>query len=175
MKKLSIAALLLVAFFAVFVTPPAFADDDDERELEAKLSGFQEVPAISTNGSGKFKGKINEAGTSISYELSYSNLQGVAFASHIHLGQARVSGGVIAFLCGGGGKPPCPASGTVSGTIVAADVIGPAGQGIALGEFAELLRAIRAGVTYANVHTSLFPGGEIRGQIDADDEEDDDS
>ncbi|MBA3245914.1 MAG: CHRD domain-containing protein, partial [Actinobacteria bacterium] len=45
------------------------------------------------------------------------------------------------------------------------NVIGPSSQGIAAGEFAELLAAIRAGKTYANVHTSLFPGGEIRAQL----------
>ena len=72
-----------------------------------------------------------------------------------------------AFLCGGGGKPACPATGgTVTGAIRAADGIGPAGQGIAAGEFAELVRAMRAGKTYANVHTSpTYAGGEIRGQI----------
>jgi hypothetical protein len=53
----------------------------------------------------------------------------------------------------------------VSGTVVAADVIGPAGQGIAPGEFAELLRAIRKGVTYVNVHSATQPGGEIRAQM----------
>ena len=46
-----------------------------------------------------------------------------------------------------------------------ADVIGPAGQGIKPGEYAELLRAIRAGATYANVHSSLYPSGEIRAQL----------
>jgi len=48
---------------------------------------------------------------------------------------------------------------------VPADVIGPAGQGIKPGEYAELLRAIRAGATYANVHSSLYPSGEIRAQL----------
>jgi hypothetical protein len=41
-----------------------------------------------------------------------------------------------------------------------------AGQGIAAGDFAELVRAIRAGKAYVNVHSSVFPGGEIRGQLD---------
>jgi len=49
--------------------------------------------------------------------------------------------------------------------LTAANVIGPAGQGVAAGEFAELLRAMRQGLTYANVHSSLATGGEIRGQI----------
>ncbi len=148
---------------------PALATADGK--LKARLRGFQEAPAISTTGSGEFRGKINDDGTSIDYKLSYSGLEGgsVLFA-HIHLGQRSVSGGVIVFLCANVPvpvtTPACPTpSGTVTGTVTASDVIGPAGQGITAGEFAELLRAIRHGVTYANVHTTAFPSGEIRGQI----------
>jgi hypothetical protein len=61
----------------------------------------------------------------------------------------------------------------LSGTIVPANVIGPVGQGIAPGEFAELVAAIRAGRAYANVHSTLFPAGEIRGQINDDNQRDD--
>jgi len=53
----------------------------------------------------------------------------------------------------------------VSGTVVAADVIGPVGQGIAAMELDEILKAMRSGVAYANVHTNNHPTGEIRGQI----------
>ncbi|HLA80117.1 MAG TPA: CHRD domain-containing protein [Thermoleophilia bacterium] len=135
--------------------------------FDARLDGFQETPAVSTTGSGSFNAKTSVDDTEITYELTYSGLEGpTTTAAHIHLGRPGVAGGVIAFLCGGGGKPACPAtSGTVSGTIVAADVIGPVAQGISPGEFAELLRALREGATYANVHTNLFPGGEIRGEI----------
>lgn len=88
--------------------------------------------------------------------------------AHIHSGQKGVGAAVVAFLCGGGGKPACPQAGTVTGTIVATDVIGPAAQGIKPGELDEFIRAIRRGVTYVNVHSTLFPTGEIRGQIDSD-------
>ena len=77
------------------------------------------------------------------------------------------------FLCsnlgnGPAGTQPCPAGpATVTGTLTAADVVGPAAQGIAAGEFEELLRAIRARVTYVNVHSSKFPAGEIRSQLRA--------
>jgi hypothetical protein len=95
--------------------------------------------------------------------------------AHIHLGQKGVNAGVIVFLCQTDTNrdptmlaPTCPQSGTVSGTLTAANVIGPANQGIAAMEFAELVAAIRAGAVYVNVHTAGFPGGEIRGQLDDD-------
>lgn len=146
----------------------AGADDDDG--VQARLKGFEEVPAVSTAASGKFEAEIDRAAQRIDYELSYSDLEAPVLFAHIHLGQRTANGGVAAFLCGGGGKPACPQSGTVTGTIVPADVIGPASQGIAAGEFDELVTAIRAGVTYANVHSQKFPGGEIRGQIRGDDD-----
>ncbi|MGH8247216.1 MAG: CHRD domain-containing protein, partial [Gammaproteobacteria bacterium] len=154
-------------------------DDDDRRRLNARLTGFQEVPAVSTEGRGDFRATINEAGTSISFRLRFSGLSSATSAAHIHLGQRDVNGGVLAFLCGGGGKPACPMAGTVEGTIVAADVTGLTAQGIAAGEFAEVVRAIRAGVVYVNVHTTNFPNGEVRGQIggggrDHDDDDDED-
>ena len=83
-----------------------------------------------------------------------------------------MNAGVIVFLCdntGGGpaGTQPCPdPPATVTGTLRPADVIGPAAQGIAPGEFGELVRAIRAGATYANVHTEKYEGGEIRAQLE---------
>ena len=131
----------------------------------AFLRGYDEVPIVSTTAQGTFVTSIDGAGTQLSFELAYSGISSTVLFAHIHLGQTSVNGGVAAFLCGGGSKPPCPASGTVTGTITPADVIGPAGQGVAAGEFAEVLRALRSGVTYANVHSSMFPGGEIRGQI----------
>jgi hypothetical protein len=53
----------------------------------------------------------------------------------------------------------------VVGTITPAQVLAQAGQGIAAGEFDEVVRALRAGAMYANVHTATFGPGEIRGQI----------
>jgi len=158
---------LLLAFSASAVSA------HDEVELRARLTGFQESPSISTQGKGDFRAQIGSNGTSLSFRLRYEDLEGgpVLFA-HIHLGQRGVNGGVMAFLCGGGGKPACPASpATVNGTITAADISGPAAQGISTGEFAEFIRALRSGNSYANVHTDKFSGGEIRGQIKDDDDD----
>jgi CHRD domain len=166
-----VLAALAVAFFLV---APTMADDEAGR-FRARLTGYEEVPAVSTVANGTFRASLGE-GPTIDYELTYSDIQG-AFAAHIHFAQSGVNGGIVAFLCGGGDKPPCPPTGgTVTGTIDRADVTGPAGQGIAAGEIEEAIAAMRAGVTYANVHTTDnnpatgpgpgdFGGGEIRGQI----------
>jgi CHRD domain len=140
-------------------------------DFKERLTGYQEVPALSTSGHGKFRASIRSGGSAIRYRLSYSGFSTPVQQAHIHLGQRGVSGGVSAFLCTNVGGPPgtkpCPTpSGTVTGTLHAADVIGPGVQGIDPGEFGELVRAIRAGATYANVHTEKYPAGEIRAQID---------
>jgi hypothetical protein len=56
--------------------------------------------------------------------------------------------------------------GTVTGMWTPASVVGPAGQGIAPGEWQELIRALRADAVYANVHSQTYPAGEIRDQVD---------
>jgi hypothetical protein len=53
----------------------------------------------------------------------------------------------------------------VTGSIIATDVVGPTAQGINPGDLAAVVRAIRAGFAYVNVHSVNFPTGEIRGQI----------
>jgi hypothetical protein len=70
-------------------------------QVGARLAGFREVPPISTTGKGYFKATLEDNNT-IPYSLKFSNLEGKPSVAHLHLGQALVSGGVIAFLCGGG-------------------------------------------------------------------------
>jgi hypothetical protein len=111
----------------------------------------------------------------MSYQLTYSGLSSVATAAHIHFAQRGVNGGVVAFPCGGGGKPACPPNGgTVNGTITASDILAVAEQGVAAGDFAGVVRAIQSGTAYVNVHSTQFPAGEIRGQIRAGDHETED-
>ena len=150
----------------------AYGDDDEDqggRLLKASLTGFEEPPAVSSTGRGEFEARISHDESSFDYELSYEDLEGTVTQSHIHLGQFSVNGGIAIWLCQTAGTPAPVAALTPfcpnEGTVTAAQVIGPAGQGVAAGEFAEVLRALRKGVTYANVHSTRNAGGEIRGQI----------
>ena len=167
MRKLAIVGVVVAAGIVAAIGSAAIAGDDSRTRASANLSGFSEVPAVSSTGSGTFRTRVDRPGQAIHFTLRYSDLEGTTTeAAHIHLGQRRVNGGVIAFLCGGGGRPSCPArSAAIRGEIRPADIIGPAAQGIAPGEFDEVVRAIEAGVVYANVHTNKHPAGEIRGQL----------
>src|SRR6185436_15541541 len=163
----SIAVIALVSVSAV-----VFAQGF--KKISETLTGYEETAsAVSTTGNGTFNARISNDGTRIDWELSYSDLEGAVQQAHIHFGQSGVTGPISVFLCtnlgnGPAGTQPCPAPpATISGTIVAADVTNLANErGISAGEFDELLDAIRAGVTYVNVHSTRWPGGEIRSQID---------
>lgn len=164
---------LALAVLALGAGPSvATADDDDasnshERHFEARLLGANEVPPISTAAEGHLHATLNHSETELQFELSWENLTADAAVAHIHFGPRAVNGGVMVFFCGGGGQPACPtgASASITGTITAANVVGPTGQGIDVGEFAEVVRAIRNNQGYANVHNSRFPNGEVRGQL----------
>lgn len=169
-ETMMFGALILAA------VPLAWAQEGTR--IGTNLIGYEEPPSISTVASGQFDAVVNHEETEITWELTYNNLEGNVTQAHIHLGQRSVNGGITVFLCtnlGNGpvGTQPCPPSpATISGTVRAADVSPPIpataqarAQGLDTGEFSELVRAIRAGVTYVNVHSSKFPGGEIRNQV----------
>lgn len=142
-----------------------------QQVVRIDLQGTQEVPAISTVATGKFQARVSDG--SVRYQLTYSGLEGDVTQAHIHFGQRGANGGIAVWLCSNLATPPTPAgvqacppaSGSVTGVITPSDVVGPTGQGLAPGEFREFVRALRAGVVYANVHTTKFPGGELRGQL----------
>jgi hypothetical protein len=158
--------LVLTALIPLGGAATARSDGFRHDRLNARLRGANETPAVSTVAAGDFRATISDDESEIAFRLRYAGLEGDVTAAHIHLGQPDVAGGVIAHLCGGGSKPACPAApADITGTIVAADVTGPAGQGIAAGELAEVIRALRRGLVYANVHSTKFPAGEIRGQV----------
>ena len=167
MKRVAAAAamLVLVTGTGIVFTQGGF------KNITEQLTGFKEVPVISTTGHGEFRARIANDDSSISWELSYADLEGAVLQAHIHFGPPNNTGNISVFFCtnlGNGpvGTQPCPAApATISGTITAADVVGPVGQGIEAGALSELIAAIRDGKTYANVHSTKWTAGEIRSQI----------
>ena len=170
------SVLALGAVGAVVAGSVATADNgsnDGAFTVTKRLGGYQEVPAVSTVASGSVRLRVDPAAGTIAYTVRYAGLEGAVQQSHIHFGSRTDAGAISAFLCsnlgnGPAGTPTCPADnpGEVSGTLTAASGTDRASaQGIAAGEFSELVAAIRADRTYVNVHSSKFPGGEVRGQL----------
>ncbi len=173
MKKLSLISALFLASGAYGLA--------GAETISASLSGYEEVPSVSTPASGEFKAMIGRNDQSIEYELSYSGLVGTVQQAHIHFAQPGVNGSIVVWLCETATTqhpvvalrdvtPECPQSGSVTGMISADNVVTASmpPQQIVAGQLAEVIAAIRAGFAYVNVHaTPLNPGGEIRGQIRA--------
>ena len=173
MSRLRVKLAIGVAVLGVAATTAA-AVAGDRMKLRTSLSGYEEVPAVSTTGGGEFRAAIDRDSDTIQYEITYHGMEGNVTQSHIHFAQESVNGGITHFLCsnlgnGPAGTPACPQEGTVTGTITPETMSANANvvaQGLTTGEFDELVRALRAGAIYANVHSSTWPGGEIRGQIE---------
>lgn len=167
MRRRNIVFAIAVLAAGLLVASLAGATGGKKNLKADDLTGYQENPDISTVATGSFEITIDDTARTFTYELSYSGLEGTVSQAHIHFGKRGVNGGVTLFLCGPGpaGTPACPVSGTVSRTVGAADILPPGTQGIEAGNFEELAQALRAGHTYANVHSSKWPGGEIRAQI----------
>jgi len=173
----------LVALAAILVGLPASAfGEDDNGTFSGRFLGVNETPSISTDATASLKVQIHGVGNNatIDYTLTSSGLRAAVTQAHIHFGQTKVAGGVMVFLCGTGtaggptagptGTPTCPANGgTVTRTLHFGDVIDVIGangtQGIAAGEMGRVVQAIRDGAAYGNVHSTMFPKGEVRGQL----------
>ena len=172
MKRIAVVLCLLATAAVSAVTA-----QQGFKNIKEYLSGYEEVPSVSTSAGAQFNATISNDGTEINWELSYSPLEGNITQSHIHVGQAGVNGGISVFLCsnlgnGPAGTQPCPVGpATISGTIRAADVSANAGGARGPRESmparsTELIAAMRAGATYVNIHSTTWPGGEVRSQID---------
>ena len=172
--------LLAVAIVAAAATAFAFGDEGSRRFSEF-LTGLKEAAnVVSTTGTGTFRATISQDESEINYELTFKDLEGDVRQSHIHIGLPQNSGGIVLWLCDSETNPSPSATtpacteadplnthaGHVTGTLTAADVQAQAPNGIAAGEFAEVVALIRAGKTYVNVHSSKFVPGEIRSQLD---------
>ena len=152
---------------------------DDHRLTVTLLTGDEEVPPRETHASGQVTLKLNADGN-VDYVLDVSNITNITQA-HIHMAPKGVNGGIVVWLYPSvKGTAPLPGGSgpvgriLVSGTFSSADFRGA----LAGKTMADFLAAVEAGQTYGNVHTDDgiappntgagdFPGGEIRGQLDA--------
>lgn len=116
--------------------------------FEIALTGSKEVPPNPTTATGVLIGTYDDATNTLSFDLVFNGLIGTTTAAHFH-GPATpgVNAGVQVPLAG---LPVGVSSGTYSNTFV----LTPAQE-------SDLLN----GLWYVNVHTTLYPGGEIRGQV----------
>jgi hypothetical protein len=172
MKRFLLAVTLVCSFAVVSVA------SDDANTFHATLRGVNETPGpVATEATGSFDATLSADGTTLTYTVTYNNLNAHVTQSHIHFGFPKETGGIMIWLCQtttnpapatDPGVPTCPdaTSGTVSGTATVANVVGPNGQGITPGaDFAKVIQAIREHAAYANVHSTRSPGGEIRGVV----------
>lgn len=168
----ALAAAALLGLIGVVSAPAVLAQSPPEqRNFIATLSGDEEVPPVITDARGQAKFQISRDGTELDYRLTVSRIENVTQA-HIHCAAAGVNGPVVAFLYPD--SPPAElipgrtdgvlAEGTISGAEVIARPDSPECPG-GVSSFSDLVDKIRSGQAYVNVHTSQFPGGEIRGQL----------
>jgi CHRD domain len=138
----------------------------------ARMTGFNETPAILSGGSGTFELDLDTNAKTARYTLTYSGLSAPVTQGHIHFSKKHVAGGIIVWLCqsaanpGPAGTPTCPSGdGTVSGSITPGSIVAVPAQLVPAGDFDALTDALFTKSAYANVHTTAAPAGEIRGQI----------
>jgi CHRD domain-containing protein len=183
MRRDKLISVVLLATLVVFTASYAYAE-----EFFARLNGFQEVGgvgagqtgAIRSNGTGTLHLDLDANAGKATFTLTYSDLGSPSTTAtrtvtqaHIHFGKRHVGGGILVFFCTNLGNgpvgivtPPCPPNaGTVTGTFTSASVVAIAGQNVTAGDFDALVDALRSNTAYANIHTTGFPAGEIRGQI----------
>ena len=136
----------------------------DAHIFVATLSGAEEVPPVETRARGQAWFQLSPDGTELAYRLIVANIENVTMA-HIHLAPAGANGPVVAWLYPSGSPArliPGRFQGVLAeGTITAVDLVGL----LANQTLDELVEEFTASNAYVNVHTSQFPGGEVRGQI----------
>jgi hypothetical protein len=152
-------------------------DGDNTEQRSANLTGAQEVPPVATSATGTATLNINEEQTQIAFTLNVSTALPNIREAHIHIAPAGANGPIVLDFCTTNlATPPanvplpptCPtAPFTLTGSLTAANLrtITPAIQAAGVNSFADAVRQILDGNAYANVHTTAFPSGEIRGQL----------
>jgi hypothetical protein len=160
--------LLLILLAALSVATAALAaGKGKQRNFQAHLSGANEVPSNDSRGTGQALVRIDRDETSLTFKLAAANLDGVTMA-HIHCGPEGANGPVILFLYGPNPEGVTPTGLLSQGTATDEHVVGVADSEVCPGgvaTLADLIKQIRAGNAYVNVHSLEFPPGEIRGQL----------
>jgi hypothetical protein len=164
-KSIGLIAGLALSIFATQASAAILTFD-------AILSGTSESPPNSSPGTGFAEVDINTVAQTMRVQVTFSGLLGTATASHIHCctalpgtGTAGVATTVPAFP----GFPLGVTSGTYDQTfdVLSALIYNPsfeiANGGTAASAFAALEAGLDSGTAYFNIHTTVFPGGEIRG------------
>ncbi len=113
-------------------------------QLTTALSGAKEISPTASKGTGS--GLLTIVNNTLAYNISFTNLLSPAVAAHIH-GPATPGQNVPVLIPF---SPPAATSGTISGTAALTS---------------QQLVYLLSGLTYANIHTTNYPGGEIRGQV----------
>jgi Cu/Zn superoxide dismutase len=141
-------------------------------QFSARLTGDNEVPPVNTDATGRIRLIVNSAQDAVDYQISLSNLNGIVTGAHIHSGGSSTNGPIVANLNvhgafasasagGGGGGGSATTSTSTGGTVTFADLKGP----LAGKQISDLIKLIKDGKAYVNVHTDQNPDGEIRGQL----------
>ena len=188
MRRDKLIKAVMVAALVVFSASYAYAE-----EFVARLNGVQEIGALTgptgairSEGTGTLHLDLDRQARTAQWTLTYSDvgttapLTGTVTQAHIHFGKRHVAGGVMVFFCANvatapAGTQPCPVnSGTVTGTFTSVNVLAIAGQNVKAGDFDALVDALTSNTAYANIHTTVLPAGEIRGQIHRDRRDHDD-
>lgn len=148
-----VLAIVGVWYYMTYLTPKTVA-------YTASLTGANEVPPSTSTATGQCSFTLSSDGRTLHFLLRVNNLTNIT-ASHIHLGAVGANGPVVVPLYTGPAKVG-PFTGTLAeGDITASTLVGSL-QGRTIGE---LVEDINNGQCYVNVHTTTYPGGEIRGII----------
>jgi len=175
-KPLSFVLLVSLAIFIATVqVAPAFAEhqghetSDEHNEIHVvtfriALTGSQQVPPVSTDAFGMATVRLVDNGTAISFRVIVCDIVNVT-ASHIHVGAAGTNGKVIIpfFTNQPLFSSPHGCKTLAEGTRTAADLNTKASPLIT--SWDDFVKALLAGNTYVNVHTTANTNGEIRGQL----------
>src|SRR2546426_4710117 len=144
-----------IALTSLAIASPSFAN---ELRFIAHLDGSQEVPPVTTDGTGTATFTVNSTRTEIAFDLTVEGIDPAnIMAAEIHVGAVGVPGPAIFTLS------PTTFTSPLSGVLTDVNLTPQAGVGVST--FADAISMMLAGTTYVDVHTPANPNGEIRGQI----------